>query len=212
MPDPWRDIFQPALADRGLALSPEQEQRFARYAALVLEKNRSFNLTAAQDQTELVRRHLLDGLAALAPLRAKFAGAAPSAADVGAGAGFIGLSLKIAWPELRMTLVESVRKKAAFIEWAAEKLGLEGVTVAAERADALARAGRDFDAVLERALAPLPQALKICLPLARPGGRFFAFQSEPMQGPEVAGLEDSVRYLLPGEAKPRYLLCFLKQK
>lgn len=116
--------------------------------------------------------------------------------DVGSGGGLPGLPLKIARPELRLTLLEANHRKAAFLVQAAAKLGLEGVEVVAERAEI---AGRDpryreaFDVATARALAPLPVLVELCLPLVAVGGRLLAMKTEG--GAEVAAAAAAIRRL-----------------
>ena len=108
-------------------------------------------------------------------------GAARSLVDVGSGAGLPGLPIKIARPDLRVTLIEADQAKAAFLVHASAALGLEGVEVVARRAE---DAGQDpalreaFDVAVARALAPLPVLVELCLPLVRVGGRLLAQKTE----------------------------------
>jgi 16S rRNA (guanine527-N7)-methyltransferase len=116
--------------------------------------------------------------------------------DVGSGGGLPGLPLKIARPELRLTMVEANRKKAAFLVQAAARLGLEGVEVVAERAEI---AGHDpryremFDFALARALASMPVLAELCLPLVRVGGRLLAMKTDATA--EAAAAEPAIRRL-----------------
>jgi 16S rRNA (guanine527-N7)-methyltransferase len=115
-------------------------------------------------------------------------GAARSLVDVGSGAGLPGLPIKIARPDLRVTLIEADQSKAAFLVHASAALGLEGVEVVARRAE---DAGQDpalreaFDVAVARALAPLPVLVELCLPLVRVGGRLLAQKTEG-EDPAVA--------------------------
>lgn len=171
--------FARALADAareaGLTLSEGQRDMLAAFWSLVVEANERHNLTAIVDAEEAAVKHFVDSLTPL------LVGALPRRgrlADVGSGAGFPGIPLAIAAPDLEVTLIESVGKKAAFLRQAAERLGLRA-RVLAMRAEAV---GRDplyreaFDAAVARALAPMPVASEWCLPLVRPGGRFVAMR------------------------------------
>ena len=125
-------------------------------------------------------------------------GAARSLVDVGSGAGLPGLPIKIARPDLRVTLIEADQAKAAFLVHANAALGLEGVEVVARRAE---DAGQDpalreaFDVAVARALAPLPVLVELCLPLVRVGGRLLAQKTE---AEEVASASNAIG-LLGGE-------------
>ena len=198
------------LGERGVALSETQWGQLDAFVAELRAAAARTNLTADLDEASWWRRHLADGLAALPAMRARL-GAAPDVLDLGAGAGFVGVALKVAWPEARVSLLEASYRKFQFLNVAAARLGLPGLRVLWRRA-----AG-EFDAVLERAVAPLPQAAALTLPLVRPGGVFVAWQSEP---PVVAGalakalapygakLAETVPYRLPGESRTRVLAFF----
>ncbi len=167
----------PADAARlGLALSDAQCAAFARYRDLLLEWNERAGLTTVTDPDEVERRHFGESLALLAVLREAgvlVAGAAARVADLGPGGGFPGLPMRIVEPALRLTLVESHARRAAFLELAARELGLDDVDVRHTRAE---DAGRDpalraaFDVVVARALAPLAVLVEYALPLLCEGG------------------------------------------
>lgn len=170
LPREARDVLNIALPEAALPA-------FERYAELLVEWSRRFNLTAIRDREGIRTRHFLDSLSCLAVMPE------PSGriVDVGAGAGFPGLVLKIARPAIRLTLVESVSKKAAFCRRVVEELGLEGVEVLAERAEDLGRdpAHREqYDWAVARALAAMPVLAEYLLPLLRVGGRMLAMKGE----------------------------------
>ena len=180
------------------------DPRLRQYAELVLEKNKLLNLTAAATVEEVLDRHIGDGLAALPWLAEKFP--KPIAlADVGAGAGFIGIALAIARPDIALTLIESRKGRTEFLEWVCAKLRVK-VDVRRERAEDSPK--DTFDVVVERALAPLKDSVALCRPLARPGGCFLAWQSEEAGGTLDAVPSQTIRYRLAGEKKDRYILCF----
>jgi 16S rRNA (guanine527-N7)-methyltransferase len=157
----------------GIPLSAAQLDQFATYAAELRRWNERVNLTAITDPAEIATRHFLDSLRV-----ALSWGVSPhSLVDIGAGAGLPGLPLKILRPELKLTLVESIAKKAAFLDHIAGLLGLEEVQVVVARAEV---AGRDpaqrerYDVATARAVAELRVLAEYCLPLCRVGGRFLA--------------------------------------
>lgn len=176
------------------------------------------NLTADKDEDSWWRRHIADGLASVGPLRSRL-GPAPTILDLGAGAGFVGIAIKVAWPEASVALLESSYRKFQFLNVAAAKLGVRGLRVFWRRAGAPSPVDR-FDAVLERAVAPLPQACRLGLPLAKPGGLLMLWQSDTpsAEDPELiaalaptgARLEDALPYRLPGEERSRTLAVFRK--
>lgn len=202
------------LASTGVELPEEPFERLDAYARDVLQYGRRTNLTAAKDSIEIWRRHLADGLAALAPLRAHLAGIEkPRVLDLGCGAGFVGVALKAAWPELEMWLVETSYRKVSFLTLATVRLGLPGLRAYHARADGsealtlkrqeggdAGKVSPEADAVLARALAPRDEALALALPLARTGGWAMVFQSKIPEGRE------SVAYRLPEESSDRFLM------
>jgi len=206
------------LSGLGLALDDDQFERLDLFLSELRAASARVNLTADLDEESWWRRHIADGLAAVGPLRARLPDA-PALLDLGAGAGFVGFAIKVAWPEASVALLESSYRKFQFLNAAAARLGSRGLRVFWRRAGAPAPA-EQFDAVLERALAPLPEAARLCLPLARPGGLFVAWQSEaPREGdsqlraalsPSGASLEEALPYRLPGESRERWLAIFRK--
>jgi 16S rRNA (guanine527-N7)-methyltransferase len=168
------EIVAAGAARLGIALGPEQLSLMARFVAFLLERNQRLNLTRIVDPADVERRHLLDSLTCALPvLDALRAGAPWRCIDVGSGGGLPGIPLAIAFPGLQMMLLESVGKKAAFLRDAVTDLGLTTVAVHTGRAEDAGRepAERDaYDLVVARALAPLPVALELCLPFAKPGG------------------------------------------
>jgi 16S rRNA (guanine527-N7)-methyltransferase len=158
----------------GITLTPEQIERLAHYVRLLLDANQRLNLTRIVEPDEVERRHLLDGLTCALPcLDVLNGGADWRCIDVGSGGGVPGIPLAIAFPSLTVTLLESTGKKASFLQDAIAALELSQVQVRAARAEDAARDPdeRDsYDLVVARALAPLPVALELCVPFARPGG------------------------------------------
>jgi len=157
----------------GLRLDQRQIEQFARYSAELRTWNTRVNLTAITDEEGIVARHFLDSLRC-----ALSWGDAPSSLiDIGSGAGFPGLPLKILRPELRVALVESVGKKAAFLRHMIAALDLRDVTVLTARAETV---GRDpqhreqYDVVTARAVAELATLAEYCLPLCRVHGHVLA--------------------------------------
>jgi 16S rRNA (guanine527-N7)-methyltransferase len=188
----------------GLVLTPGHLAAFERYQTELLDWNRRFNLTAITDPAEVQVKHFLDSLTCLLAMAPRgpdglleLDAVAGRAIDVGAGAGFPGLALKIVCPGLRLTLLESVHKKAGFLSHMVAVLGLDQVDVATERAVYLARrpGERDaYDFALARALAALPVLLEYCLPFVRPGGRLVAPKKGDLTG-ELAAARHAVKVL-----------------
>jgi 16S rRNA (guanine527-N7)-methyltransferase len=162
----------------GIELAPGQLARFDRFAAALREANRDLNLTRITDPAAVETKHFLDSLTAALPLLDRLrAGEAVRLVDVGAGAGLPGLALKIAFPSIRVALVESIGKKARFLRRVVAELGLDQVEVVHERAETAARdpAHRDrYDWATARALGSLPVVIELTAPFLEPGGLLVA--------------------------------------
>ncbi len=190
-----------------ISLTALQQEQLAMYAQCVWQKKELLNLTAVQSLQEIYTRHLADGLAVAAYMRCFFDKrqvAAPQLADMGAGCGYIGIALAIAWPQAHITLVESLEKRCKFMHWAILQTGLSNVTVCH------ARLGQGtqfaFDAVTERAMGALPDIFTDCINAVKPNGLFVAFQGEHPQTEQVpGGVFDLHAYQLPFDKKTRFL-------
>lgn len=160
----------------GFPMTAAQCASFERYRDLLLEWNNRAGLTTVTDPVEIERRHFGESLALLAVLRdaGLAGGAAPiRLADLGPGAGFPGVPMRIVDPTLHLTLIESHARRAAFLDLLVGELALGDVTVRQARAEDAGRAPdlrAAFDVVVARALAPLPVLVEYALPLLRDGG------------------------------------------
>lgn len=165
-----------AAAQAGVPLDPDQIARFDSYRDLLLDRNGQINLTAIRDSEEVERRLFLDALLMIPTidrLRSGPAGDRHRLIDIGSGAGFPGLAIKIARPALNVTLVEATGKKAAFLADAIMTLGLRDVTAIHGRAEDLGHdpTYRDcYDLATARAVASLPALLELCAPFLRIDG------------------------------------------
>ena len=188
---------------------------------MLLAWNEKFNLTAIRDVDGIQVKHFLDSLTVLKVLPAHQG--APRVVDVGTGAGFPGLPLKIVRPELRLTLVEATGKKASFCQAVVDELKLAGVSVLKARAEELGQdpAHRErYDFALARAVAELPVLAEYLLPLVKPGGRAVAQKGEnaPAETQAAAGalrrlggaLDQIVPIRLPGLSDLRHLVVIKK--
>ena len=177
-----------------LGLDTARADALADYLTRVLEKNRVMNLTAITGPAEAVRLHLLD-CAALLPQQ-DFRGRA--VIDVGCGAGFPGLPLRILEPSVRLTLLDATEKKIAFLQETVQALGLDGVTCTAGRAEELSAPGAElretFDIAVSRAVAPLPILAELCLPFVKKGGYFCAMKAKGAEA-ELQDAQNAIRLL-----------------
>ena len=137
----------------GVDLTPAQRDRLIEFLALLQRWNRVYNLTAVRDPSGMVGQHLLDCLAVVPPLRRQTGGRPVRVLDVGSGAGLPGIVLAVAMPELDITCVDTVGKKASFIRQAAGELGLQRVQVRHARVELLD--GPGFGIIVSRAFASL---------------------------------------------------------
>lgn len=198
------DLLAAGAQRLAIALDADQLRQFQRYADELLAWNARANLTAITTPAGIQLRHFLDSLTCLIPLRERWQADEPlELLDVGTGAGFPGLPLKLVWPALRLTLLDSVAKKTAFLEHLVRVLGLEGVRIITARAEELGRQPdhRDhYDVVVSRAVAELPVLVELGLPFLRPGGLLIA----PRKGDLAAQIAAAGRALaeLGGRARP----------
>jgi 16S rRNA (guanine527-N7)-methyltransferase len=163
--------FLDAAAAIGVAFEPGEVEALGRYLALLLHANEVMNLTAIKAPVEAWTRHILDALTLL-PLLAELAPGA-LVVDVGSGGGVPGIPLAIVRPDLKVTLIESTQKKAAFLEACARRLGLGNVEVRAQRAEEAGRSDlrETADLVCARAVGRLATLVELTLPLVRGAGR-----------------------------------------
>jgi 16S rRNA (guanine527-N7)-methyltransferase len=215
-----KELAQHAKSLLDVYLTPAQLGAFEKYENLLLEWNTRFNLTAIRSSQEVRAKHFLDSLSCLLAFRDT---PVERVIDIGTGAGFPGLPLKIVCPKMRLTLVESVGKKADFCRQVIETLQLEGVRVLQERAEVLGQSSEHrerYDWALGRAVAIMPVLAEYLLPLVKVGGRMLAMKGE--SGPaEAHSAEKSMHLLgghlqqlipvtLPGVAEDRYLVVVEK--
>jgi 16S rRNA (guanine527-N7)-methyltransferase len=178
----------------GLALSAAQLAYFERYLALLLEWNQRLNLTAIREPDAIQQRHFLDSLSC-AQVMGDLAGR--RLVDVGAGAGFPGLPLKILYPDLALTLVESTAKKARFLTAVVQALALPDVAIVVDRAENAGHSPEhreSYDWAVARAVAALPTLVEYLLPLLRVGGRLLA-QKGQRAAEEMEQAAWALRYL-----------------
>jgi 16S rRNA (guanine527-N7)-methyltransferase len=200
----------------GVNLSAKQAALLSIYEHELLEWNKKFNLTAIRDVEGIRSKHFLDSFSCVQAWKAK---APARLVDVGTGAGFPGLVLKILYPTMRLTLVESVAKKADFCEHVVETLALENVEVLSMRAEEVGQMPvhrEKYDWAVARAVAATPVLAEYLLPLVKVGGGMLAQKGEngPLetQAAEKAlkmlggRLRQLVRVELPGVADERYLV------
>ena len=189
------EIISAGLEALGLTgrIPADAPEKLARYGQMLLEKNRVMNLTAIREPEAVARMHFLDCAALLR--FCDFEG--KTLIDVGTGAGFPGMVLKMLVPSLEVTLLDSLNKRLDWLEETCGALELDGVRTLHARAEeqALEKGFRDsFDFAAARAVADLRVLCELCLPYVKVGGRFLAMKSAGSGG-ELAGAEHAVKLL-----------------
>ncbi len=161
----------------GLTMTAAMEEQFSKYYSLLILWNQSVNLTAVTAFDDVVEKHFLDSIILCRYLKLD---SGWKMADIGTGAGFPGIPLKIMFPELEVVLIDSLQKRVRFLEEAICQLHLEGITAVHGRAEDLARDGNyrgQFDLAVSRAVANLSVLSEYCLPFVKRGGVFAAYKS-----------------------------------
>ena len=212
--------FQKDLASWSLQLTDQQICQFIGYYEMLVEWNKVMNLTGITEYEEVMKKHFMDSLSLV---KIYDVSRECSVIDVGTGAGFPGLALKIAFPQMRITLLDSLQKRIRFLDAVIEELGLEGITAVHGRAEDYARTDHmreKFDLCVSRAVANLTSLSEYCLPFVRIGGCFISYKSEKVND-ELAASENAVRllggkleknekFMLPDSDISRNLICIKK--
>ena len=185
------EIIRDGLAALGVAASEEQVRTMAGYGQMLLRANETTNLTAIRDPAAAARLHFLDSAALLTV--ADFSGNR-AVADVGSGAGFPGVPLRILCPDIKLTCLDSVGKKMDFVRESCAALGLEDVQCIWGRAEEQPQLRERFNIVTSRAVAELHLLAELCLPLVKVGGLFLAMK-KPDCDEEAARGDFAVRTL-----------------
>jgi 16S rRNA (guanine527-N7)-methyltransferase len=192
------DTLARGASSHGIRLQEAQFQQFQLYLDLLNEWNARVNLVSDADPEVVQRRHFIESLALGAALREREVLRPDSAViDVGAGAGFPGVVLKIAWPTIRLTLLEATAKKTAFLSALVDALSFDETPVLTGRAETLAhdpQLREQFDLVVARAVAALPALLELTLPFARVGGRVVTPKGSRVQE-EIAASKHALEVL-----------------
>lgn len=216
------DQFQAALADQGINLTDHQMAQFARYYDLLLEWNEKINLTAITEREDVYLKHFYDSLTLA--FYEDFTND-KKLVDVGAGAGFPSIPLKIAFPDLEVTIVDSLNKRVNFLNTVISDLDLSGVSAYHDRAETFGQNSDfrgQFDVATARAVARLNLLAEFCIPLLKKGGQFLAMKAaqthdereEAKQAIATLGgkfIED-IAFDLPNEAGERHIVRIEKRK
>jgi 16S rRNA (guanine527-N7)-methyltransferase len=163
------ELLAAGIAEMGLAVTVEAQQKLLQYLSLLHKWNKVYNLTAVREPLEMVTLHLLDSLSVLLHIRAK------SLLDVGSGGGLPGIVLAICLPTLQVTTIDTVQKKAIFMRQVKGELGLENLTVVHERVENFEPTEK-FEAIISRAFSEIALFIKLTQHLIAENGQWLAMK------------------------------------
>lgn len=218
----FSEQLKTAATDFGLALSDEQVRMFSHYQEVLTEWNQKINLTAITDPQEIAVKHFIDSLSCLEP---EVFPIGCSVIDIGTGAGFPGLPLKIYRPDIQLCLIDSLQKRIKFLQTVIKDLEIKNVEthhLRAEEAGRLKGCRARFDVAVSRAVARLGVLCELCLPLVRVGGYFVAMKGAKFRE-EISEAEIAIKVMggrirrvkevsLPGLDDVRAVIFIEKEK
>ena len=180
-----KEEFLQSLNDINITLNNNQLQQLEEYYNILIEENKKYNLTSITNKEDVYLKHFYDSLTINKIINLTN----QSLCDIGTGAGFPGIVLKIAFPDLEVTLVDSTEKKCKFLNIVISKLKLQNIKVINERAEIYSKNNREkYDIVTSRAVAPLKHLLEYSIPLVKIDGYYIAMKSNITE--EIIGIEN----------------------
>ena len=216
------ETFYTLLAEQNINLTDQQKAQFERYFELLVEWNQKINLTAITEKEEVYLKHFYDSIAPI--LQGLIENQEIKLLDIGAGAGFPSLPMKILYPQLDVTIIDSLNKRINFLQLLAEELNLEGVHFYHGRAEDFAQEKKfraQFDIVTARAVARMQVLSELTIPFLKVGGKLLALKASnaPEELTEAKNalnllfskVEDNISYTLPN-GDPRYITIVEKKK
>ena len=216
------DSFLKDLEELQISLSEKQLLQFMTYYEMLIEWNQVMNLTAITDFDEVLKKHFIDSISLI---KAHDVSLPVSVIDIGTGAGFPGIPLKIAFPNLKITLLDSLNKRVNFLQAVIDELQLEDIDAIHGRAEDFAKKGKlreQYDLCVSRAVANLSTLSEYCLPYIKVGGKFISYKSEKIveesenakNAISILGgkIENQIEFMIPNSDIYRNLFVIKKCK
>ena len=213
-----KELFIKELKKMNIIITKDQEEKLDKYYHLLYEENQKYNLTSITDKEQVYLKHFYDSITPSKIINLDN----QKLCDIGTGAGFPGLVLKIVFPNLSVTLVEATEKKCKFLNKVISELQLKKIEVINERAEIYSKTTREeFDIVTSRAVAPLKHLLEYSIPLVKVEGYYIAMKSDISK--EKIGIEayekelniekiKELKFYLPIENSLRTLIMYQKKE